>query len=490
MTPPPRPSWARADHRCSTCKGRRFEAHSDMYFDHETQMWTRSCAVCLAKRRSKRGWDRRMTSKKPSAAMEAGPRRGYGAVANDPRRRESLVSGGPPALPTAGGAGTLVADTGSDGYKRGQARRVRRAREPGSEQRSQSAGGTLLVDATGAQSDDTGSPPPRAKRQRTFPGARDRAVPAVAAAAPSHGRCAGKLRLAPSTMEKRHGTERAHDGGYRCEGPHMHHKTPWMGWSGAGAGHPPPPPAPGPWAPGAMGHAPDSPYYPFGTGGCAVPFPFYPWPGCAKPYPPDPWCRTLAPGHHLLQPATPMSTPCPAAYPYWRPHAAHTPPTPHPHWPGAWPALTPAPPTPAPDATQRASASLSPLQCGVGVGAADYAAASWRAGREAGMRQAPWRHASAPPADPRRGASLDSFSPSPPPPPALERWLPAPASARGDPGAGRQRGAADDVPFAPPPPRSDGKVPEPCMPAPPPALAALATAAAAVNSRATKVPAQ
>lgn len=49
-----RPKWAKPNHKCSTCKGRRFEDNEELYLDRTTGQWTRSCSVCLAKRRKPR----------------------------------------------------------------------------------------------------------------------------------------------------------------------------------------------------------------------------------------------------------------------------------------------------------------------------------------------------------------------------------------------------------------------------------------------------
>lgn len=49
-----KPKWAKPNHKCSTCKGRRFEDNEELYLDRTTGQWTRSCSVCLAKRRKPR----------------------------------------------------------------------------------------------------------------------------------------------------------------------------------------------------------------------------------------------------------------------------------------------------------------------------------------------------------------------------------------------------------------------------------------------------
>lgn len=356
MAPTRRPSWAHADHRCSTCKGRRFGANSDMYFDFETQMWTRSCSVCLAKRRSKRGWDKRMVSKASSIVVDAGAPPARAAAASAAPPGQSPQTGDSPPLAAAGGAVRKRGTTKCSGYR---AHRARRPRKPGAGHRSHSGGEEPVVRVRGtAAHDGADGASPRAKRRRKARESEQDPLSAVAVECSGHGPGARAVRVATHFMGARHESPVTDTGFNKWERAHTHRLVARGGRGNWGMGHAYA--AAATWSYGAMDRAPEYAYYSLGAHGYSTPLPIYAWHSPAQDSNTRPWCPPLAPPHFLLQPTAAASTPCPSAYPYWRPQAAPTPGTPHTHWAGSWPAFPPPPPTPAPHAPQLAGAVPSP----------------------------------------------------------------------------------------------------------------------------------
>lgn len=118
---PERPVWLTDAHRCSTCKGRRFHLNPDTYFDRELWTWTRSCASCLAKRRSERRTGNRKAGRR-TMTLEARRQATLRAQEASLRRTEAQIQ-----------AAASIHDGKSPAVGRGRPLRAsaRRARERG-----------------------------------------------------------------------------------------------------------------------------------------------------------------------------------------------------------------------------------------------------------------------------------------------------------------------------------------------------------------------